>query len=66
MLFIAQVDVIFYPYMESSKELSRNHTVEADDEDKAREKIENHYKEKSVPHGDGYSVVGIDIFEHIK
>jgi len=67
MVYTAKVDYNFHPYMDDEvKEEYKYHTIEAISEFEAEIKIEAHYKYKSDDHGDRYSVVGIDFFEHIK
>jgi hypothetical protein len=66
MIFIANVSYTYHPYMDDEvKEKTANHTVEAASKDDAERKIETHYNRKSSDHGDGYSVTGIEFFEHI-
>jgi len=65
MIFIAKVSYTFYPYMADMVSKTANHTVEAATEEDAERKIETHYNRKSSDHGDGYSVTGIEFFEHI-
>lgn len=62
---IAIVTVSYTPYLGKSKELTKYHTVEADTEEEAEEKIRGHYSAKGEAHGDSYIVTEIDFFEPI-
>jgi hypothetical protein len=66
MLYIAEVEVRVYPYMDDSFIVNKKHTVEADSTKEAEDKIKAHYESKSESHGGtNYSVYSIDFFEHI-
>lgn len=66
MLFIAEVDIRVFPYMEDDYLITKNHTVEASSEEEAKEKIKAHYEAKCKGHGgDSYSVYSVIFFEHI-
>jgi hypothetical protein len=68
MTFIAIVTYTFTPYMgETSGEKTKPHTVDAVSEYEAEKKIYDYYNNvKSDMHGDSYTIVGIEFFEHIK
>lgn len=66
MLYIAEVETIVYPYMDNSFTKKKKHTVDADSEEEAKNKIKAHYEAKDESHGGtGYCVNGIEFFEHI-
>lgn len=66
MLYIAQIEIVVYPYMEDSFVEKKNVTVEADNKEDAKNKIKAHYEAKSESHGGtNYSVNYVDFFEHI-
>ena len=65
-MYIAEVEIVVYPYMESSFTEKKKHTVEAHSEDEAEFKIKAHYESKSESHGGtNYSVNYVEFFEHI-
>ncbi|MEK6828919.1 MAG: hypothetical protein AABY15_02250 [Nanoarchaeota archaeon] len=67
MLYIATVTYNVTEYMgETEYGKTKNHTVEAGSEEEAKEKIKNYYeKEKTHEYSIYYSVMDIEIFEHI-
>ena len=65
MIFTAQVHIFVWPYMETGKEESHFHTVEAETEKEAEEKINKHYKDKSSEYSVDYGVNSVNFFEHI-
>lgn len=68
MIFFANVYHYREYYMEGDKkEASSYHTIEAETEDEAREKIVKHYdEEKSKPYSVYYTITEIDFAIHIK
>lgn len=55
-----------YPDMDDPNDYVKNHTVEAESEEEAEEKIRAHYDKKSDTYGTSVSVTGVEFFEHIK
>lgn len=51
--------------MDESYTTQNKHTIEAENEDEARIKIENYYKDISSDYYENFSVNGIDFFKHI-
>lgn len=67
MEFKAVVEIVETEYMQSSRNTKIvYHTIDADTEDEAGEKIRKHYEDKSCNYGTSYSVYDVDFFEHIK
>lgn len=65
-MYIAEVEIVVYPYMDDSFVAKKNHTVEAATEEDAKKKIKDHYESKDESHGGtNYSVNFINFFEHI-
>ncbi len=66
MLYIAQIEIVVYPYMELSFIEKKNVTVDAESKKEAESKIRAHYEAKCESHGGtNYSVNYVDFFEHI-
>lgn len=66
MLYIAKVEVKLEKYMGETKDFTKMHTVNADSEEEARDKIDKFYREeKSDDYGDQYRAWSIELFEHI-
>ncbi len=65
MIFTAQVEVFVYPYYGDTKTESNFHTVDAESEQEAEEKIEKHYRDKSEEYSTTYGVNSVNFFEHI-
>jgi len=67
MIFFANVHFTKEYYMSDSKECSSYHTVDAENEDEARDKIMKYYEEeKSKPYSVYYMIREIDFAIHIK
>lgn len=54
-----------YPDMDDPIDYDKLHTVDADSEEEAEEKIRAHYEKKSDTYGTSVAVTGVDFFEHI-
>lgn len=62
MLFIATVEVVYHPYMESPmKPYTETHPVEAKDEDEARSIVQSHYDDMSTDYESYYEVISIKL-----
>lgn len=66
MLYIAKAEVTVYPYMEDTRKIEKNFTVEAESQEQAANKIHLYYDEKDEgTGGTQYYVNYVEFFEHI-
>lgn len=66
-LHIARVTVRAREYMNEFEpnDFEKLHTIEADTEEEAEDKIKAHYDAKSSDYGTSFAVTSIEFFEHI-
>ena len=62
---IAKVTLTLYEYMNDSRVVEKLHTIEADTQEGAIEKINVFYESKSSQFGIEYSVSSVEFIEHI-
>ena len=66
MLYIAKAEVTVYPYMDDTRRIEKNFTVEANSKEEAEDKVKTYYEAKDEGHGGtNYSVNCVEFFEHI-
>lgn len=66
MMYIAEVVIGVYPYMDDYYSFSKNFTVNAETKEEAESKIRAHYEGRDEGHGgDSYIIESINFFEHI-